>query len=92
MDLWYAFACLSLDLLRIGGLHSFIATNNWTTSAGASILRSKMLAEAQILSYLDFGGFMVFTTASIQTMVYVVKKTSWPNRGAIVLGNIGSRP
>jgi len=91
MDLWYAFACLSLDLLRSGGLHSFIATNNWTTSAGASILRSKILSEAQILSYLDFGGLMVFTTASIQTMVYVVQKATVPHHGIVALGNIGSR-
>jgi len=74
MDLWYAFACFSVDILKKGGFHSFIATNNWTTSAGASILRSKILKETEILKFIDFADFKIFHNASIQTMVYILKK------------------
>jgi len=78
MDLWYAFACFSVDILKKGGFHSFIATNNWMTSAGASILRNKILEETEILKFIDFADFKVFQNASIQTMVYVLKKVKPP--------------
>ncbi|MFY9595086.1 MAG: DNA methyltransferase [Bacteroidales bacterium] len=79
MDLWYAFACKSIDLLKAGGYHSFIATNNWITSQGASILRNKILDETVIIKFIDFADFKVFQNASIQTMIYVVKKEK-PNK------------
>ncbi|MDD3803181.1 MAG: N-6 DNA methylase [bacterium] len=74
MDIWYAFACLSIDLLRDDSYHSFIATNNWITSFGALKLREKILNESQLISFIDFSGYMVFDNASIQTMIYVCKK------------------
>lgn len=78
MDLWYLFACQSIDLLRYGGLHSFIATNTWVTSEGARILRKKIMQEYKLQSFVDFSDFKIFTSASIQTMVYVLEKTSPP--------------
>jgi len=80
MDIWYIFTCHSLDLLKEGGLHSFIAQNNWITSAGASILRNKVLTDSQIISFLDFGDYKVFKDAGIQTMIFVLKKTKPQNK------------
>lgn len=74
MDIWYIFTCKAIDLLKDGGLHSFIAQNNWITSAGASKLRNKVLTESVLLSFFDFNDFMVFKDASIQTMIFVLKK------------------
>ena len=74
MDLWYIFASLSIDLLRDNGFHSFIAQNNWITSAGASSLRQKILSEAELIKFVDFKDFKVFAEAGIQTMIYVVRK------------------
>ena len=74
MDLWYIFASLSIDLLRHNGLHSFIAQNNWITSAGASFLRKKILSESELIKFIDFKDFKVFTEAGIQTMIYVIRK------------------
>src|SRR3989344_536289 len=74
MDLWYLFTCKALDLLKDGGLHSYIAQNNWITSAGASILRNKILSESKILSFFDFNEFKVFKGVGIQTMVFVLEK------------------
>lgn len=74
MDIWYIFACLSIDLLKDNGLHSFIAQNNWITNYGASILRNKILAETKIVLFLDFKEYKVFQSAEIQTMIYVLKK------------------
>ncbi len=74
MDLWTMFACKSIDLLKDGGYLSFIAPNNWTTNAGASIFRNKILSEGEILSFIDFGDFKVFEDAGIQTMIFVFRK------------------
>ncbi|MBU0466227.1 MAG: Eco57I restriction-modification methylase domain-containing protein [Nanoarchaeota archaeon] len=74
MDLWYFFTCKALDLMKEGGLHSYIAQNNWTTSAGASILRNKILSDSKILSFFDFHDYKVFKGVGIQTMVFVLEK------------------
>lgn len=74
MDLWYFFTCKALDLLKEGGLHSYIAQNNWVTSMGASILRNKVLSDTKMISFFDFNDFKVFKDASIQTMVFVLEK------------------
>ena len=74
MDFWYLFTCHALDLLKEDGLHSFIAPSNWITSAGASILRNKILSDSKLISFFDFNDFKVFKEASIQTMVFVLEK------------------
>jgi adenine-specific DNA-methyltransferase len=83
MDIWYAFTCLAIDLLKPGGLHSFIATNNWPTNSGASLVRQKILSETQIVEFVDFGDYRVFETAGIQTMIYILQKTAKPHEGRI---------
>jgi len=74
MDIWYAFSCVSIDLLTDGGNHSFIATNNWITSDGAKLLRKKIMSESKIKRYIDFSNYKIFEDASIQTMIYVICK------------------
>ncbi|MDE6649166.1 MAG: Eco57I restriction-modification methylase domain-containing protein, partial [Muribaculaceae bacterium] len=74
MDIWYMFACLGLDMLKPDGNLCFIATNNWVTSAGAKKLRKKINTDAKILQLCDFKNYMIFKTASIQTMIMQFKK------------------
>ena len=74
MDLWYAFACQAFDWLKPGGILCFIATNNWTTNQGASILRDKLAREMRILKLIDFGACQVFSNASVQTMILLLQK------------------
>lgn len=76
MDLWYFFGCKGLDILKSHAIETYIAPNNWTTNAGASKFRNKVLREAQIINFVDFGNYKVFDTASIQTMVYLLNKNS----------------
>lgn len=83
MDLWHVFACLAIDLLRQGGLHSFIATNNWITNAGATLLRRKILTESRLREFTDFGDYRVFSAAGIQTMIYVVEKATRPEAHSV---------
>ena len=74
MDIWYFFACEGVDLVRDDGVECFIAPNNWISNAGASIFRNKVIQDTQIIQFIDFGNFKVFTSG-IQTMVYLLKKS-----------------
>jgi adenine-specific DNA-methyltransferase len=77
MDIWYFFACFCIDILKDnGGIQCFIAQNNWITSSGAAKLRNKIVQETEMLSFIDFGNYKVFQSAGIQTMIYVVKRTT----------------
>jgi len=76
MDIWYFFGSIGFDFLKSEGVECFIATNNWISNAGASKFRNKVMSDSQILQFIDFGNFKVFETTGIQTMVYLLKKTS----------------
>ncbi|MCB1193359.1 MAG: Eco57I restriction-modification methylase domain-containing protein, partial [Leptospiraceae bacterium] len=76
MDYWYLFACQAIDLLKKNGLHSYIATSNWNTSAASSHFREKLLNETKLLCFVDFLDYKVFQNAEIQTMIYVAEKKS----------------
>jgi adenine-specific DNA-methyltransferase len=75
MDVWYMFAADGIKLLKYKGLLCFIAPNNWVTNAGASKFRNFVLENVQINELLDFSNYMVFDTASIQTMIMSFIKT-----------------
>lgn len=77
MDFWYFFGCYGLDLLNNSGIEAYIAPNNWITNYGASKLRNKILNEARINRFIDFGNYKVFNTADIQTMVYILSKNDY---------------
>jgi hypothetical protein len=74
MDLWYAFACVGIDLLKENGVLCYIATNKWITNNGASILRNKVIADARIRQLVDFGNYMIFESADIQTMIMMFER------------------
>lgn len=74
MDIWYFFVCNVLDLLKENGLLGYIAPNNWTTNSGASKLRNKVINDSKIVEMIDFGSYMVFEDASIQTMNFIFQK------------------
>lgn len=77
MDFWYFFGCYGLDLLNDKGIETYIAPNNWITNYGASKLRNKILNEARINRFIDFGNYKVFNTADIQTMIYILTKNNY---------------
>jgi len=74
MDLWYIFACLCVDFLKLNGTLTFIATNNWITSFGASKMRNKVVKDTKILKMIDFNNYKIFDSAAIQTMIMMFEK------------------
>lgn len=83
MDLWYFFGYKGIELLKQNGLVGFIAPNNWITNAGASKFRNFILDNAQINKFIDFGNYKVFSTASIQTMIYIMQKVKPENEYSV---------
>lgn len=77
MDLWYFFGGLALDITKPGdGIIGLIAPNNWITNDGASKFRNKIVEDAQIEKFIDFGNFKVFDQAGIQTMIAVIRSNN----------------
>lgn len=74
MDIWTMFGCVAIDLLKDGGILSFIAPNNWITNAGSSIFRDKILKDGELKTFIDFGDYKIFEQAGIQTMIFVFEK------------------
>lgn len=75
MDIWYLFGDLGLKILKPNNYLCYIATNNWVTNAGASNFRNIVIQNSQIINLTDFGGYMIFENASIQTMIMLFKNT-----------------
>lgn len=76
MDIWYLFGSLGLKLLKQDSFLCFIATNNWVTNAGASVFRNTVIKKSQIVNLTDFGAYMIFENASIQTMIMLFKNST----------------
>ncbi len=74
MDIWTFFVCIGIDILKENAVLSFIAPNNWVSNSGASKARNKILQDSKILEFVDFGNFMIFESAAIQTMILILKK------------------
>lgn len=75
MDIWYLFGDLGLKILKPNNYLGYIATNNWVTNAGASNFRNIVIQNSQITNLTDFGAYMIFENASIQTMIMLFKNT-----------------
>lgn len=78
MDIWYLFGQLGIEILKENGILNYIAPNNWTTNSGSSKFRNYLLKNTRFLELVDFGSYMVFDSASIQTMImsFVKDKTT----------------
>jgi len=77
MDLWYFFGWLGLDISKKNtGIIGFIAPNNWITNDGASKFRNRILNDSKLIEFIDFSDYKVFESAGIQTMIYIMRKTS----------------
>jgi len=77
MDMWYLFVEKGIKILKEKGILTYIAQNNWITSAGASKLRNYIINNSKIIELLDFRSYMIFESVSIQTMIMMFQKDSF---------------
>ena len=81
MDLFNYFIEIGIDLLKEGGLISFIVPAYWQDRTGATTLRNKIINETEILHLFDLKEFKVFEEAPGQhNNVFVFRKSSKPEQ------------
>ena len=74
-DLYVYFFGLGYEMLKDGGLLSYITSNKYTRAGYGKNLRTFLLKNTQILSYIDFNGVKVFDSASVDTSIMTFAKT-----------------
>lgn len=65
----------SLDLTRKKGYHSFIITNKWLRARYGKKLRKHLAENVSIRRLIDFNGVRVFKGATIDVLLYTIKKS-----------------
>ena len=75
-DIYVYFYERGHQILRDGGLLSYITSNKYTRAGYGKNLRTFLLKNTQILSYIDFNGVKVFDSASVDTSILTFAKTS----------------
>ena len=86
-DLLYFFFYLTLDLLKEGGIGSFITTSYFASAAGAQSLRTRLKQETALLFLEDFGEERLFRRAAGQhSLITLFSKTNAPHRPPCRIG------
>ena len=73
-DLYVYFFGLGYEMLKDGGILSYITSNSWARQKYGENLRSFLLKNTQILNYIDFNGFKVFKTAVVEVSIATLLK------------------
>lgn len=84
-DLSMYFILRSLELLKIGGYHSFIITNKWMRAGYGKKMRQFLKRNVTIKKVIDLTGVKLFK-ATVDTMIYVVRKEK-PSQNNKILYN-----
>lgn len=74
-DLYTYFYELSYKLLANDGVASFITSNKWLRSKYGTKLRNLLKSCTQIHSIIDFGGYQVFESATVDTSILIYEKS-----------------
>lgn len=74
MDLWHYFFHRSLDLLRPGGILTFIVNSYWTTSRAGRTLVARLAAETTPLEFVQLGTAPVFAGVEGRHLTMRVRK------------------
>jgi hypothetical protein len=90
MDLWYYFVHRSLDLLRPGGILSFIVNSYWTASRGARKLISRLQRETELEEIELLGDAPVFNAVAGRHMIFRLRKRADLLDGRMSAGHRGT--
>jgi len=74
MDLWHYFVHRSLDLLRPGGILSFIVNSYWVSSRGAERLIDRLRRETRFEEFVLFDDAPLFKPIGGRHMIFRLRK------------------
>jgi adenine-specific DNA-methyltransferase len=73
-DIYALFYERGFDLLRKDGILCYITSNKWMRAGYGEALRGYFADHTIPLQLIDFGGFKVFKSATVDTNIYLAKK------------------
>lgn len=73
-DIYALFYEKGFDLLRKDGILCYITSNKWMRAGYGEVLRGYFAEYTIPLQLIDFGGFKVFKSATVDTNIYLAKK------------------
>jgi SAM-dependent methyltransferase len=91
MDLWYYFAHRGLDLLRPGGVLSFVVNSYWTASRGARRLIGRLERESQLEMIELLGNQPLFARVAGRHLVFRARKVALPTDGPLAAEGAADR-
>jgi len=68
------------EILKPGGVLTYITSNKWMRAAYGESLRHFFLEVSNPVKLIDFGGYQVFETATVDTNILVAQKKSYQNK------------
>jgi hypothetical protein len=74
-DIYALFIEKGISLLRQNGLLSFITSNKWMRAGYGQSLRGFLATKTQPLKLIDFAGFQVFGSATVDSNILMTQKT-----------------
>lgn len=83
-DLYVYFYERSIQLLKTGGILSFISSNKYFRSGYGEKLRSFLSRETQLLQVIDFGDTPVFTSIGYPSIVLLAKRPPNGNEARVL--------
>ena len=78
-DLYCLFYELGSRILNNKGIHCFITSNKWMRANYGKKLREFLAKETNPKLLIDFGGYKVFSTATVDTNILLYKNEEHPN-------------
>jgi hypothetical protein len=85
-DLYVYFFEKGLNILKNGGMFSFISSNKFLTSGYGFKLR-KLILDQTFISYHDFTGNKIFESATVHPCIVTLKKTAPDLENRILINN-----
>lgn len=89
-DIYTYFYELAINLLKERGVAAFITSNKWMRAKYGLKLRELLAQEISMLSMIDFGGYQVFESATVNTNIAIFQKLPPLKKHQIPFLNIGS--
>lgn len=77
-DIYALFYEKGFNLLKEGGVLCYITSNKWMRAGYGEVLRDYFARYTDPIELLDFGGFKVFKSATVDTNIYLGRKAE-PN-------------
>ena len=74
-DIYCLFIEKAIDILNTCGILTFITSNKWMRAGYGELLRDFLSQNTCPSKLLDFGGFKVFESATVDTNILIIRKT-----------------